>query len=86
MKTIVSKKDGSKESYSQDKIARVAIAAGLLPSQAQRLTVRITEWIKETHSSTITTLQIRNKLVEELKRVDKSAADLFLWYEKTKEK
>lgn len=86
MKAIVSKRDGSKEKYSEDKISRVAIAAGLLPDQAQRVAAKITKWVKKSQPGEVTTLQIRDRLIEELKKIDKSTAELFIWYEKTKER
>ncbi len=85
MKTEVVKRDGSLEDYDEVKIVRVATATGLEPAQAQTLAAGITKWIKDNLLSKITTLQIRDKVLEDLKVADAPSADLYLWYEQTKD-
>lgn len=85
MSLQVIKRDGSIEDYNEAKITRVAIAAGLNPDQAQTLTSAINEWIRENTFSKFSSLKIRDKVFEELKKANAGAANLFSWYEKTKE-
>lgn len=80
----VLKKDGSIENFDQNKIARVTKAAGLTAEQAQTLASKIAQWVRAQREPRITTFQIRNKVIEELGKVNKYAANLFTWYEKTK--
>ncbi len=85
MKIEVIKKDGSIEPFYPQKIARVTHAAGLTTEQAQKLADTVTEWVKAQNKPQITTLEIRNKVVELLRQANEYAANLFVWYEKTKE-
>ncbi len=82
----VIKRDGSTEDYDEAKIIRVVTAAGLSPDQAHTLASTTTKWIKENNFSTFSSLTIRDKILVELKKTNIQAANLFSWYEKTKEK
>jgi transcriptional regulator NrdR family protein len=84
MKIQVVKKDGSLEDYDESKIFRVAKAAGLSVKQSGLVAADVTKWIAESGLTKITTLQIRSSVVENLNKFDKSAANLYLWYEGTK--
>lgn len=79
------KKDGSKTEYQESKIVRVVTAAGLKPDQAQHLGAVVTKWIQALPDPDVVSLQVRNKVVDELKKINENAADLFTWYEKTKD-
>ena len=85
MKTKVVKRDGSLEDYDEAKVARVAQATGLESGKAQIVAVDITKWLKENSLLKVTSLQIRNQLLEDLKKLDGKAADLYVWYEQTKD-
>ena len=77
MKFQVVKRDGSIEDFNQGKIARVVTAAGLNDDQAETLAAKIAKWVEDTKLSPLTSLKIRNKVVEELRQVDQYAANLF---------
>lgn len=81
-KVGIKKRDGLIEEFSSDKIARVAQAAGLESNQAKILAQKIADWVDCFNQSVISSLQIRDKVAEELFKVNKNAADLFTWYEK----
>jgi len=83
MKVI--KRDGSIEDFNQNKIARVVKAAGLNDNRAQKLAKKVAEWLEAKKQAQVTSLQIRDKVIEELQKVDKYAANLFVSYQKTKE-
>lgn len=85
MKMQVIKRDGSIEEYSEAKIAKVIIAAGLEPNQVQKITFVISESLKKMNLSKLSSLKIKDKVIEELKKVNQDAANLFFWYEKTKD-
>lgn len=81
----VVKRDGTIEKFSYINIAKVGIASGLTPEQAKTLAERIGQWALSLNSEQITSLQIRDKLLEELPKINQSAAELYKWYEQTKE-
>lgn len=85
MELQVVKKNGSKETFLPDKIARVATAAGLTPKQGQKLAQEVAQWFKNLGKTQVTTLEIRNKVIEKLSEVNQFTADAFTWYEKTKD-
>lgn len=82
----VKKRDGSTENFEDAKIIRVVKAAGLTQIEAQRLAKDVRRWIKNHFESTITSVQIRNKVSKELNRVNPYAAGLYAWYQKLKER
>ena len=81
----VIKRDGSLEDFEKGKIERVTKAAGLSQQQAKYLAEKIEKWVKSTGRNKITTLQIRDEVVPELKKLNKFAYNAFVWYQKTKE-
>ncbi|OGK09297.1 hypothetical protein A2767_03615 [Candidatus Roizmanbacteria bacterium RIFCSPHIGHO2_01_FULL_35_10] len=85
MNLQVIKRDGSIEEYSEFKIIRVMIAAGLKPDKAQSLTHLITKLLKSNSPLRVSSLEIRDKVIQELKKIDKDVVNLYSWYEKTKE-
>ncbi|OGD83283.1 hypothetical protein A2165_03795 [Candidatus Curtissbacteria bacterium RBG_13_40_7] len=85
MNLQIIKKDGSKENFDINKIVRVVTAAGLHPDQSQNLAQIVFEWFQKQGKSQISALEIRNKVIEELSKVDKFAVDAYTWYEKTKD-
>jgi len=81
----VIKKDGLKENFSPDKIIKVVTATGLTPQQSSQLAQKVTQWFQSQKKTQVTTLEIRNKVIEELSKVDQFAVNAFTWYEKTKD-
>lgn len=82
----VKKRDGSIESYEKMKVARVVTSAGLNAEQAQLLSTNITLWIQNTPEDTVSSLEIRDKVLELLSQMNEDAANLYSWYQKSKEK
>jgi len=82
----VVKRDGSLQEFDQEKIARVVAAAGLSPDQSQTLAGMVARRVNESGKSQISTLEIRDNVVEELHKVNPSTANLFVWYEGTKDR
>jgi len=80
----IQKKDGSIEPYLPDKLVRVAMAAGLNHEQALTLGTHIYDWVI-TQSQPIPTSAIRDKMISELRSAYPPAANLYIWYESTKD-
>ena len=85
MKMQVIKRDGSVEEYSEFKIIRVMIATGINPEQAQKLSAVISKILKQQNLQKVSSLKIRDEVIERLKKINQDAANLFSWYQKTKE-
>lgn len=83
-KTII-KRDGQKERYSPEKISRVAKAAGLSNEKTHQLVKDINEWITSNDKKELTSIELRDHVVMELTKLDTYAANMFIWYQKTKE-
>ena len=81
----VTKRDGTIEEYSEEKVKRVVKAAGLSDNQATEFTKEISNWIKTLTDTSLTSLQIRDMILEKLPKLNPSAANLYKWYESTKE-
>lgn len=79
------KRDGSIEKFSLINLSKVALAAGLTPEQSKHIVEVITQWAQSLHKEQITSLEVRDKLVEELPKVNEHAAELYKWYEQSKE-
>ena len=60
-------------------------AAGLSSDQTEHILETIKKWVKSTGKKEIASIAIRNKLLEILPEVDQESADLFAWYQKTKD-
>ncbi len=80
----VKKRDGSFEIFEPKKIAKVVHAAGLNEIQSHKLSKTVSSWAHNFKKEEITSLEVRNKVLEELRKVNQSAANLFQWYQKTK--
>jgi transcriptional regulator NrdR family protein len=85
MNILVSKRDGSIEPFIPEKIKKVVRAAGLDETQANTLVANVLRWAQAHDDQTITSLVIRDRVLHELKHIDDYSANMFAWYQKTKE-
>lgn len=85
MLPVVIKRDGAKEQFSVINISKVATVAGLSPEQAKHIAELLLEWAKSLQKEFVTSLEIRDKMLEELKKINVEAAQLYEWYEQSKE-
>ena len=83
-KIKVLKRDGSVEDFDSKKVVKVVTVAGLKPDQAQKLLIKINQWVNDLDQETVSSLKIRNKVLKELQKVNNYAANLYEWYEKNK--
>lgn len=79
------KKDGAKQPFDQEKIKRIAVAAGLSDEEGKTVSENVANFVLSQNQPEINSSQIREKVLEELKKVNQFAANLYLWYEKTKD-
>ncbi len=86
MKVKVKKRDGKIENYDSDKIIRVSVASGLTQENAKVLSNKLSKWVKNRNKPQITTIQIRDRMIIEMQKINKLAADKFIWYEKLRDK
>ena len=87
MKKIqIEKRDKVKEDYDPEKIVKVGIAAGLSKDQARQLADKVDQWIEKSGKELFTSLQIRDRVLVEIQKIDEFAAKKFIWYEKYKDK
>ena len=82
----VVKRNGKIETFDPEKIIRVLKAAGLDQVEAEKLTAKIINWLNERAKSQVTSLQIRDRVIIEIQKVDRAAAERFISYEKYKDK
>lgn len=85
-KTIkIIKRDGTTEDYSEEKVKRVVKAAGLTEEEVTQFSQDISAWITTLTDTSLTSLQIRDMILEKLPLINPTAANLYKWYESTKE-
>lgn len=85
MNITVVKRDGTKEVFQPEKIAKVVKAAGLTEAQAKLLSELVDTHIKAQKLAGVTSLIIRDIVSSEIKKIDQNAANLFDWYQKVKQ-
>lgn len=83
--TIITKRDGAEENFDKNKIRKVLIAAGLQPTQSEQLANNVEGWLTTNNFEKINSLKLRDKILEELQKVDQNVANLYQWYESTKD-
>lgn len=81
----VIKRDGSIEEFDTEKVSRVVQAAGLEKPQADALALTVQQKIISSGRTSLSSLVIRDLVIGELHHLDENAANLFTWYEKTKD-
>jgi transcriptional regulator NrdR family protein len=79
------KRDGRVEDFDTEKIKKVVKAAGLSDVEADELSERISKWAHTLNREEVSSLEVRDKVIEELQELDEFAANLFAWYQKTKD-
>jgi len=82
---MVIKRDGSREKFSEKKIAKVVKAAGLTEEKARALAQKVTMEIGELGRNEVTSKKVREHVTRELKKADPYAFGLYVWYERTKD-
>ena len=80
------KRDGKVEDYEPGKIGRVVIACGLEANTAEKLVQEVNFWAKQFEGQTITSLQIRDKIIELLPKYNEYSFKQYTWWESYKDK
>ncbi len=81
----VIKRDGSEERFDPDKIARVVTSAGLKPQDGFMLALEVEKWINALGKDKINSYEIRQKVVELMRKIDVNATSVYTWYEGQKD-
>jgi len=85
MQTKVVKRNGMLEAFNKNKIKKVVKATGLEEDQANKLALKLENWVERKGLKEISSLAIRDQVVKELGKVNTYSANLYKWYQKTKE-
>jgi transcriptional regulator NrdR family protein len=85
MNPLIVKRNNSLELYNPQKIKRVVMAAGLSEEMATSLVSTIEKWLRSLKTEQLSSITLRDEVLNELKKVSTTAANLFAWYQKTKE-
>ena len=83
-KLIVIKRDGSQENFDPHKLERVLRAAWVPNSQVKTLTEMIEKKVRELRKQKVHSSEIRDVVLQELKRANPQAYNFYRWYEKLK--
>lgn len=86
MNVKVKKRDGKLEDYEDKKIGRVVIACGLDSNETEELVAEVNKWVKQFEGKTISSLLIRDKIIEVMPKYSKYSAEQYVWWEKYKDK
>jgi 2-phosphoglycerate kinase len=82
----VRKRDNTFEPYHESNIVKVLVAAGMKENDANLVSQKISTWLKSNNTKDVSSLEIRDKVIEELELINTDVADLYKWYESTKNK
>lgn len=82
---IVIKRDGTEEAFEKNKIERVIKAAGLAPDKALVVANNVEKWTQENNLPKFTSLELRDEIYTQLQQIDENIANLYQWYEGTKD-
>jgi transcriptional regulator NrdR family protein len=85
MVPLIVKHDSRLELYDPKKISRVSQAAGLTQEQATKLVDHISAWVHSLNLEQLHSHKLRDKIIEKMHELNKNAARMFTWYQKTKE-
>ncbi len=86
MEIKVKKRDGSYEEFDKNKLEKVVIAAGLTQTQAQKLLLEVEDKIINLKKTTISSIEIADIVSDCLRDIDLYAYNLFIWYQKVKDR
>jgi transcriptional regulator NrdR family protein len=78
----VRKRDGRVEAWSNDKLITSIGKSGVDIEMAEKVSGKIESWANEESSGVISSSEIRDKVIEELKLVDEAASDNYQVYKK----
>lgn len=82
----VVKRDKQIEDFNEAKIVNVLESCGISHEEAQQFSVRIFQWVTDTKKPLVTTLQIRDRIITELQKMNREAAEHYIQYEINRDK
>lgn len=81
----IQKRNHSLEDFDKTKIIRVLHAAGLEDKDCQRVAENVARHIQKQHDKIVASTTIKDLVQAQLNEINSNVANLFRWYEKTKE-
>ena len=81
----IQKRNRTLEDFDKNKIVRVLCAAGLNEKDGERVAENVAQHIQKLHDSVVASTTIRDLVQAQLNEINANVANLFRWYEKTKE-
>lgn len=78
----VRKKDGGMEEWSNDKLVTSIGKSGVDIKTAEEIANRVASWSNKSSQDTISSTEIRDKVISELKTVDEVASEAYRLYKK----
>lgn len=82
----VVKRDRQHEEFNAGKLMKVVEAAGLTNEEAKKVCVNVTRWIEESGKPLVTSIQIRDRVIIEMQRINHEASKKFVEYEKSRDR
>ena len=82
----VQKRDGKLEDYDPEKIKKVVKAAGLDEVKTEKLVKDINKWVSTLKKEKITSLQIRDRILVVIQKLDDYASKKYIWWERYKDR
>ena len=80
----VRKRDGREEKFSRNKIFSSLLGATATPEEAEKVVVKLEQWMADNQSERISVRQIRVEVVNALEKLSPSAAKLYENYDREK--
>lgn len=84
-KVSIIKRNGKKEKYDPEKIRRVLTVANFPNEKMDILLDAVSDWVQAQNKSELSSLVLRDQIQRLLNKYHKPTADLYEWYQKTKE-
>ena len=81
---LVIKRDGQKEPFAEENITKVTMSTGLSREKSQEIAQGVKNWLNENNKKEVSSLEIRDKVLNLLHGTDENAENLFRWYQSTK--
>jgi len=81
---FVIKRNGDKQVFDPEKVQRVVIASGISPLDSEEIVENIVSWLESRGKNIVSSMEIGDKLFQELEKVDKNASGVFAWHQTRK--
>lgn len=83
MDVVVVKREGEEEAWNEDKIVTSMIRSGANGDEAMKATEKVKEWIQSNSNGKVSSIELRDKIIEELHSVNPVASETYRVYKKS---